>query len=446
MRGPLWLSLVLFAVACTEYDLDQDPDNVGGPQPDIELDPTVLSWGVKLPNCPSDPKTVTIRNVGDSQLRVTDITTGGNGASAYSLTFPTGEIVLATGESAEVEIEFLAAATVEYPAMLEVTSNDPDEEVAEADLSGEGGLNATNEDTFIQDTPEAVDVLWVLDTSCSMSGVVTELETRFDEFIANFVTLGLDYQIAVTTTDMDTPAPGNQGTLAGDPTVMKSSTMSPDEVMAAFDAAVDPTTAGSGSEKALGAAYEALKNPGGHAVIDGLVRADANLAIMIVGDEDDQSGQSGTYYANWIEAYKASPERTTISGIIPMSSGGSNPFDLGECMDFMGLPIIEDSIAGSGGTAQNLCTLDTSFSQIMDWLSFTAAGLDTHYDLSADPANGASGMTVTVNGQVIPMDPFRQEGWSYDFNTNQVVFYGQSIPGPGAEVVITYPIDGTCSN
>jgi len=446
MRGPIWLSLVLFAVACTEYDLDQDSDINAGPQPDIELDPAVLSWGIKLPNCPSDPKTVTIRNVGDSQLRVSDITTAGNGASAYSIAAPAGEIVLATGESVEVEISFLAAATVEYPAALEVTSNDPDEEVAQADLSGEGGLNASNEDVFVQDTPEAVDVLWVLDTSCSMSGVVTELETRFDEFIANFVTLGLDYQIGVTTTDMDTPAPGNQGTLAGSPTVMKSATMSADEVATAFDAAVNPSATGSGTEVALGAAYEALKNPGGHAVIDGLVREDANLAIMIVGDEDDQSNQNGPYYASWIEAYKASPDRTTISGIIPMSSGGFNPFELEECVDFMGLPRIEDAIDGSGGTAQNLCTLDTSFSQIMDWLSFTAAGLDTHYDLSAEPANGASGMTVTVNGQVIPMDPFREEGWSFDFNTNQVVFYGESIPGPGAEVVITYPIDGTCQN
>jgi hypothetical protein len=219
--------------------------------------------------------------------------------------------------------------------------------------------------------------------------------------------------------------------------------MTQTEIATAFDAAVNPNTSGSGTEIALGAAYASLENPG-YAVTDGLVRTDANLAIIIVGDEDDQSGQNGGYYATWFETYKASPDRTTISGIVPMSAG-TNPFDLSGCADFDGMSVIHDAIDGTGGTAQNLCTMDTSFTQIMDWLSFTAAGLHTHFDLSAEPANGVTGMTVTVNGQPATYDPFRLEGWSYDYATNQVVFYGQSIPGPGATVVITYPIDGTCT-
>ncbi len=37
---------------------------------------------------------------------------------------------------------------------------------------------------------------------------------------------------------------------------------------------------------------------------------------------------------------------------------------------------------------------------------------------------------------IIPMD----NNWQ----TNTVGFHGQTIPGPGVTVVITYPVEGTC--
>jgi len=50
--------------------------------------------------------------------------------------------------------------------------------------------------------PIAVDMLWVIDNSGSMAEEVARLQDSFDVFMNEFVTLGLDYQIGVTTTDM----------------------------------------------------------------------------------------------------------------------------------------------------------------------------------------------------------------------------------------------------
>jgi len=446
MRGLAWLTLVLLAAGCNEYDLDNGPHTVTGPQPDIQVTPPVSDWGVKLPGCISDPKAVTIRNVGQGPLHVSNVTLSGD-ASAFTLTdAPTSEVTLASGESIDVHVNFLAGTTTPYDASFDVTSDDPDEGTASAELKGEGGNNPTNADTFTQPSPDAVDVLWVVDYSCSMQGVVDELASRFDEFIQSFVALGLDFQVGVTTSDMD-PG-GTDGHLLGDPAVLTSD-MTPDEIRAQFDADISPQVV-SNTEVVLGAAYASLQDPG-YALDQGLIRPDANLAVIVIGDEDDQSGsvgaplRSAAQYSDWINGYKADPDKATVSGIIPISTGG-NIFNVDGCNDFMGLPKIKGTVDQTGGTTQNLCTLDQSFTNVMDWLSFTAAGLHTTFELSGTPAAGNAGITVTVNGQSVSMDPFRQDGWVYDPNTNSVAFYGSAIPGPSAEVVVTYPVEGSCSN
>ena len=64
--------------------------------------------------------------------------------------------------------------------------------------------------------------------------------------------------------------------------------------------------------------------------------------------------------------------------------------------------------------------------------------------LSGMMRTGASGMNVYVNGTQVNLDPFRSDGWWYIAANNSVVFYGDSIPGPGADVRIEYPVAGTC--
>src|SRR5690606_34989448 len=78
----------------------------------------------------------------------------------------------------------------------------------------------------------SVDVLWVIDTSCSMSQEQVQLASNFADFMAWFLESGLDYHIGVITTNMDPSAthmggrlqPGN---VAGDLLYIDSETPDP---------------------------------------------------------------------------------------------------------------------------------------------------------------------------------------------------------------------------
>lgn len=446
VRHAAWLTLVALVGCKSDFDLDHnnddvrnpdddtDPVGVDGPQPDILVTPEALSFGTKLPDCPTDPLVVTVQNVGDLDLEIYDIALSGNGASAYTLTGVPRTLMPA--ESMDLAIVFEAAGTVEYPAEIEIRSNDPDTPTERVGLEGEGGLNATNEDLFFQDEPSAVDVLWVLDNSCSMSDKVAALEAEFDTFISSFTTLGLDYQIAVTTTDMDDPT--HQGRLQGMGVISPATAAAAGlTVEQAFDEAVEPTSSGSGDERALSAAHAALESPG-YAVSAGLVRPGANLAVIVVGDEDDGSSWTVSNFSAWMDQYQGDATKTVVSGIIQQST---SLFDV-NCAG-MGSPKLEGVIDATGGIRTGICDLD--FDQVLRWLSYSAAGLRAEFPLTDTPLNGAAGMQVRVNGQTVSSDPIRVNGWWYVRTTNSVVFYGASIPGPGAEVRITYPVAGTCN-
>ena len=51
---------------------------------------------------------------------------------------------------------------------------------------------------MLQTTVQAVDVLWVVDTSCSMAQEQTQLAENFEGFMTHFLDSGLDYHIGVS--------------------------------------------------------------------------------------------------------------------------------------------------------------------------------------------------------------------------------------------------------
>ena len=61
-------------------------------------------------------------------------------------------------------------------------------------------------DVFYQTPLQAVDVLMVVDNSCSMEPYQTMLSETFSEFVTWFVDAEVSWQIVVTTTDVDDPS------------------------------------------------------------------------------------------------------------------------------------------------------------------------------------------------------------------------------------------------
>ena len=63
----------------------------------------------------------------------------------------------------------------------------------------------TQTDTFFQEIRRTVDILLVVDNSCSMIDEQQKLAGNFDNFIEQFLEADVNYQIGVVTTDMSDP-------------------------------------------------------------------------------------------------------------------------------------------------------------------------------------------------------------------------------------------------
>ena len=78
-------TLALLGMGCSDYDLSHGNDKnkgnqddptgpVEGPQPDIKVEPSTVTFGWLMPDCPGEPQTITVSNVGDEPLRVDSAT------------------------------------------------------------------------------------------------------------------------------------------------------------------------------------------------------------------------------------------------------------------------------------------------------------------------------------------------------------------------------------
>src|SRR5688572_30623754 len=75
--------------------------------------------------------------------------------------------------------------------------------------NNESGLNNTEVvDIWQQDPVEEVDILLVVDDSCSMASYQAELGAQFGAFVQYFHRANVDYRIGVTTTDNTVEAAG----------------------------------------------------------------------------------------------------------------------------------------------------------------------------------------------------------------------------------------------
>ncbi|MCB9743082.1 MAG: choice-of-anchor D domain-containing protein [Alphaproteobacteria bacterium] len=442
-------ALVLTAglgLGCTEYDLnrpDKDDDPVvldsdpqpDEPAPDIEVSPSSIDFGSLLRDCTSDPEVITVRNVGEGTLEISSIELQGNGTSAFTLSAVPRN--LEPGEEMTFDVSFTPNAWTRFTLDAVVFSNDPDEPEAGAELTGMGAEDQIFEESFTQQFNEAVDVLWVVDNSGSMSSALAQVRSNFQSFIGQFVHLGLDYQIAVVTTDMDNPL--QSGQLVA-PII---TTDDPDPEQSFLDA-VDLGSNGSGSEKGFLAAQTALSEPLLSTTNVGLLREGAAVAVIVVSDEDDDSSIQPANFANWFNGLTNDPEMATFSAICgdPGLTGCLDPFGTGVTATPGNLYI--DAVDRTGGIWQSICT--NAFDDALQHLSITAAGMDYVFPLSQEPSSIAT-LLVYVDGVESPYS--LNDGWTYvgpsDADTpNSVVFHGAAIPGPGAIITVSYPVSGEC--
>lgn len=269
------------------------------------------------------------------------------------------------------------------------------------------------------------DVLWVVDNSGSMSGEQNELANSFSNFINGFVTLGLDFQLGVITTDMDDSA--ESGRLQGSPAFLTQQTPN---LISTFQSRVMVGDSGSPTEEGLAAMEAALSPPLTNVgqTNAGFLRDDAVLSLLFVSDEDDFSAGDWSDYVYFLGGLKADPSKIQVSAIVGPAGGCSGP--LGSAVDGEEYRLVASSF---NGISVDICNDD--FSAALQLISDAVAALATGFPLTHVPIPGT--IQVTVDGMTIPGGA---TGWSYNPASNEVVFAPDVVPPECADVSIRYAL------
>jgi len=299
----------------------------------------------------------------------------------------------------------------------------------EAELRGPSQI-----DSFLQDDAQ-VDILWVIDNSGSMDNERARLSAAFTRFVDSLTREQLSFHIAVTTTDMTKLGMGFSGEFIGPPSVIDNDTLDP---VAAFRSHVTMPASRVEDEQGLNAALTALTEPLLSGANAGFLRDGADLAIIIVSDEDDSSLGEPAYFARRLRGLKGigNEDTVSVSAVVgERPSGCVSPDDVGILWAeaTAGTRYLEVA-ALTKGIQASVCAPD--YRATLEELGLRFSGLRRIFPLSASPRSAT--LRVDVDGVAIPNNA--ATGWSYDAATLSVQFLGSYVPPPGSVVQIRYDL------
>lgn len=378
----------------------------------IFVAPPMLDFGGLAVGCAASRQFTSLYNLGTTSANVASVTLTGS---------PDFQLVIGPPLPATV----VSGAT--FPVGVDYLTNDAGDDLGEIEivvpealytfvvpLRGRGLVNQNTTDVYSQSRNDKVDVLFVVDDSCSMGDDQVALATNFSNFIQQASLRSVDFQIGVTTTTTFPSA----GTLRGP--VLKASTPS---LEANFAVQVNVGTSGSGIEQGLEAMAGALSLADqGVSPNAQLFRADATLVVVIVSDEDDSSPALETFYFG--EIHNRYSGRGYLTAAVTGEASG--------CFDAQGgsaasAPRYLSFLSLTGGISESICS---------DWATTLASignavfGLRNVFVLSS-AADQTVPIIVTVNGVPAPAG-----SWTYDPTRKAVVF--GTAPSDGATITIEY--------
>lgn len=267
-----------------------------------------------------------------------------------------------------------------------------------------------------------VDVLWVVDNSCSMWEEQSALAANFPVFMQYFASSSLDYHIGVVSTDTYDPAHSGRLRQAGGHRYLKPDTLTPGQL---FSSMAMMGTMGHWDERGFQAVQLAL-DAHGNGYNTGFFRDEAALHVIVISDENDHSPITTGEFVGWLKGRKAG-RRTTFSSVVGPQGG---------CMDApeVGLRYLQ-ATRDIGGVDWSICTED--WSGLLDELGLQATGLKQEYFLSRLPVVDTIAVHSVDQGIVRAFEG--EVDWVYDAARNSILFL-EYVPEAGAEIVIEYEV------
>jgi hypothetical protein len=285
-------------------------------------------------------------------------------------------------------------------------------------------------DRIVQAPTPAVDVLWVIDNSTSMVEEQAALSANFAAFIDYFLDSGLDWHVGVVSTDMGNS--NHQGKLrtANGVRFLDEDTT---ELLATFKSMVTiSSTMTSTIESGRAAAYTALETRR-NGYNDGFYRDAASLAVVVISDENDYSGNTPVTrneFVDWMLNLKTSPDKVNFSSIVGPPGGCPTAIEAGT--DYIS---VTNSV---GGILWSICNND--WATVLDELGMQASGLKREFFLSQLPVVDSIEVWVVFDGITYTFDEGEcDDCYTYDPARNSITF-NTFVPDPLAEVHIEYDV------
>jgi hypothetical protein len=298
------------------------------------------------------------------------------------------------------------------------------------------------QDVFTQLPATEVDILLVVDNSCSMQPYQNELAANFENFLTFFEEGDVDYHIGVTTTSVvdvhysplyncspaaiaAVPPPGE---LVGG-TYITPDTDDGDELFADL---VNVGVCGAGTEMGLEAAAQAM----GGALQGDFLRDDAFLSFIFVSDEQDGSPYGVNDYSNAFRSIKDERGMFNASALVVTDIDDCNQQqrNSGATPGTRYVEVAEDN----GGILGSIC--DDSFERVVTELSLASSRLVDRFYLSETP--DVSSIVVFVDDEEVPCD---DGDWTYEQveydgvdDYPAIVFDRAAMPPPYTEIVVQY--------
>jgi hypothetical protein len=459
----------------------------------VTIVPSTLDLGTVKVGCDSAVGTFTIYDACTAQsgsyvggpfpITVTSITPQGPSPSPFTVS-PQGTLptTLQSGQEFQVSVKYDPTVAEIDTASVSILANLPLPDGGESatpyvvQLTGKGVNNALQVDTFVLDLVNKVDFLIAMDTEASddfpedllLDANVRGLASNFFRFADG---QNIDYRIAVTPANFDdcVQAPGNLppsllfpcGELLsgpGIPAVVTPSTPQKqwvfNELLSSVDCAAtgyEPAPVCPASLETDGTyfkdAYYALTPPLSTGANAGILRPDAALSILAIGDNDDRSSMSLNQFFSLLQQL-AGPQGSKRVRYNALAPYGPEP---------TGCDVYESSDDGrdaamiqmTGGIGISICT-NADWSQILPTMFAEATGRRTfHLSGTPDPTtiqvavNGVPTTctpgTVQADGSIV-CSAAGQTVWSYVPTTDSIQFALSSIPQAGDVVTVQYQL------
>lgn len=309
-------------------------------------------------------------------------------------------------------------------------------------------VDPVNTDYITQLTTPTVDVLWVMDNSCSMNCVVgchgnisEDVAEEFPLFMDYFLGSGLDYHIGVITTDTDDPS--HSGKLLYGLGHKFIDVDTPDPV-AAFQSMALVGTEGSGKERGLETTYVSMEELG-DSFNSGMFRDNSELHTIVLSNEDNSETPLITKneFIDWYDKVRENEDDRTFNSIVCLPNSVGDMCSSGLVSVGAAYLDVTDEI---GGIKWDIAHED--WAALLDQLGAQASGLRREYFLSQIPVEGTIAVEVEeVNGALLT---FNEDGdgcdseyilgdWAYNHSRNSITFC-EYIPGPLSTVMLTYTV------